>query len=54
MVGKSFIHRVHTLLAAQLVGQWRRQNAPQRLYETLAAISHHDDLEKKWEPLSRC
>ncbi|BAY98658.1 hypothetical protein NIES37_26100 [Tolypothrix tenuis PCC 7101] len=42
-------HRAHALLAAQLAGQWRRKNAPVRLYETLAAISHHDDLEKEWE-----
>jgi hypothetical protein len=42
-------HRTHALLAAQLAGQWRRKNAPERLYETLAAISHHDDLEKEWE-----
>ena len=42
-------HRAHALLAAQLAGQWRRKNAPERLFETLAAISHHDDLEKEWE-----
>ena len=42
-------HRAHALLAAQLAGQWRRKNAPARLYETVAAISHHDDLEKEWE-----
>jgi hypothetical protein len=42
-------HRAHALLAAQLAGQWRRKNAPARLYETLAAISHHDDLEREWE-----
>lgn len=42
-------HRAHALLAAQLAGQWRRKNAPPRLYETLAAISHHDDLEREWE-----
>ncbi|WP_341529662.1 DUF3891 family protein [Nostoc sp. UHCC 0302] len=42
-------HRAHALLAAQLAGQWRRKDAPARLYETLAAISHHDDLEKEWE-----
>ncbi|MBD2663234.1 hypothetical protein B6N60_03093 [Richelia sinica FACHB-800] len=42
-------HRAHALLAAQLAGQWQRKNAPVRLYETLAAISHHDDLEKEWE-----
>ncbi len=42
-------HRNHALLAAQLAGQWRKKNAPARLYETIAAISHHDDLEKEWE-----
>ncbi|MGL5871582.1 MAG: DUF3891 family protein [Xenococcaceae cyanobacterium] len=42
-------HRAHALLAAQIAGQWRRQDAPPRLYETIAAISHHDDLEKEWE-----
>jgi len=42
-------HRAHALLAAQLAGQWKRADAPERLYETIAAISHHDDLEKEWE-----
>ncbi|MBE9179430.1 DUF3891 family protein [Oculatella sp. LEGE 06141] len=42
-------HRAHALLAAQIAGQWRRADAPPRLYETLAAISHHDDLEREWE-----
>ncbi|MBD2344866.1 DUF3891 family protein [Anabaena subtropica] len=42
-------HRSHALLAAQLAGQWKRKNSPARIYETLAAISHHDDLEKEWE-----
>lgn len=42
-------HRAHALLAAELAGQWRRKDAPVRLYETIAAISHHDDLEKEWE-----
>lgn len=42
-------HRAHALLAAQIAGQWQRKNAPPRLYETIAAISHHDDLEKEWE-----
>jgi hypothetical protein len=42
-------HRAHALLAAQLAGHWNRDNAPTRLYETIAAISHHDDLEKEWE-----
>ncbi|UBF25819.1 DUF3891 family protein [Kovacikia minuta CCNUW1] len=42
-------HRAHALLAAQLAGQWRKSDSPVRLYETIAAISHHDDLEKEWE-----
>lgn len=42
-------HRAHALLAAQLGGQWKRSESPIRLYETIAAISHHDDLEKEWE-----
>lgn len=42
-------HRAHALLAAQIAGHWRRADAPERLYETVAAISHHDDLEKEWE-----
>ncbi len=42
-------HRAHALLAAQIAGHWNRANAPERLYETLAAISHHDDLEREWE-----
>lgn len=42
-------HRAHALLAAQIGGQWRRKDAPPRFYETIAAISHHDDLEKEWE-----
>ncbi len=42
-------HRAHALLAAEMAGQWRKQDSPPRLYETLAAISHHDDLEKEWE-----
>jgi len=42
-------HRAHALLAAQIAGHWAKNNAPIRLYETIAAISHHDDLEKEWE-----
>ncbi|MEH2056182.1 MAG: DUF3891 family protein [Nostoc sp.] len=41
---KVIYHRAHALLAAQLAGQWKRQDAPARLYETIAAISHHDDI----------
>lgn len=42
-------HRAHALLAAQIAGEWRRSVTPARLYETIAAISHHDDLEREWE-----
>lgn len=42
-------HRAHALLAAQLAGQWKKSESPIRLYETIAAISHHDDLEREWE-----
>ncbi|MGB5962929.1 MAG: DUF3891 family protein [Coleofasciculaceae cyanobacterium] len=42
-------HRAHALLAAQLAGHWKKEDSPVRLYETIAAISHHDDLEKEWE-----
>ncbi|MCU0526289.1 MAG: DUF3891 family protein [Elainella sp. Prado103] len=42
-------HRAHALLAAQIAGQWQRSESPERLYETVAAISHHDDLEREWE-----
>lgn len=42
-------HRAHALLAAVLAGHWRRKDLPLRWAETLAAISHHDDLEKEWE-----
>ena len=42
-------HRAHALLAAEIAGHWNRANPPARLYETIAAISHHDDLEREWE-----
>lgn len=41
-------HRAHALLAAQIAGQWNRTKIPRRFFETLAAISHHDDLELEW------
>ncbi len=46
---ETIYHRAHALLAAQLGGHWRRTDAPARFYETLAAIAHHDDLEREWE-----
>lgn len=42
-------HRAHALLAAQIAGHWDFSKQPYRLYETIAAISHHDHLEKEWE-----
>ncbi len=42
-------HRAHALLAAQIAGHWDRQKLPLRFYETIAAISHHDDLEREWK-----
>ena len=42
-------HRAHALLAAQIAGYWDFSENSYRLYETIAAISHHDDLEKEWE-----
>jgi len=42
-------HRAHALLAAQLAGYWRTVDSTARLVETIAAISHHDDLEREWE-----
>ena len=46
---ETIYHRAHALLAAQLGGHWRRTDAPERFYETLAAIAHHDDLEREWQ-----
>ena len=42
-------HRAHALLAAQIAAEWNQQDLPQRTTDTIAAISHHDDLEKEWE-----
>jgi len=42
-------HRAHALLAAQIAAYWNRKDSPVRLIETVAAISHHDDLEREWE-----
>lgn len=41
-------HRAHALLAAQIAARWGRESRPARLVETIAAISHHDDLEREW------
>lgn len=49
-------HRAHALLAAQLAfylaHTWRVGDRPARVIETIAAISHHDDLVKEWESTS--
>lgn len=42
-------HRAHALLAAELAGHWHSKDRPERIIETVAAISHHDDLEREWE-----
>lgn len=42
-------HRAHALLAAQIAGHWKKTKYPLRIFETIAAISHHDDLEREWE-----
>lgn len=42
-------HRAHALLAAQIAAHWNQEESPQRITDTIAAISHHDDLEKEWE-----
>lgn len=42
-------HRAHALLAAQIAGFWRNGKNCRQRYETIAAIAHHDDLEKEWE-----
>jgi hypothetical protein len=42
-------HRAHALLAAQIAAEWHQKDRPQRIVETVAAISHHDDLEREWE-----
>ncbi|PSB09720.1 DUF3891 domain-containing protein [Pleurocapsa sp. CCALA 161] len=42
-------HRAHALLAAQIAAHWNQADSPLRITDTIAAISHHDDLEKEWE-----
>ncbi len=42
-------HRAHALLAAQIAGHWLGTDRPTRWIETIATVSHHDDLEKEWE-----
>lgn len=42
-------HRAHALLAAEIAGYWDFGEKRPYLYQTIAAISHHDDLEQEWE-----
>ncbi|BAU64315.1 unknown protein [Stanieria sp. NIES-3757] len=42
-------HRAHALLAAQIAGAWHLEDAVPGIIDTIAAISHHDDLEKEWQ-----
>jgi hypothetical protein len=42
-------HRAHALLAAQIAGHWHSSEETAHRVETVAAISHHDDLEREWE-----
>ncbi|PSB02934.1 DUF3891 family protein [Merismopedia glauca] len=42
-------HRAHALLAAQIAGAWHLEDSAPSFIDTIAAISHHDDLEKEWE-----
>ncbi|WP_243902450.1 DUF3891 family protein [Aetokthonos hydrillicola] len=37
-------HRAHALLAAQIAGHWHPKLRPIRWLETIAAISHHDEI----------
>jgi hypothetical protein len=42
-------HRAHALLAAQIAGYWQTPDDMTRLVDTIAAIAHHDDLEREWQ-----
>ena len=42
-------HRAHALLAAQIAGYWDTSDDTSRLVDTIAAIAHHDDLEREWQ-----
>jgi hypothetical protein len=41
-------HRAHALLAAQIAGYWQTPEDTAQLVDTIAAIAHHDDLEREW------
>ncbi len=42
-------HRAHALLAAQVSGYWQTPDDTAHLVDTIAAIAHHDDLEREWQ-----
>jgi Protein of unknown function (DUF3891) len=42
-------HRAHALLAAQVAGHWQTTDDTAHLVDTIAAIAHHDDLEREWQ-----
>jgi hypothetical protein len=41
--------RAHALLAGDLASHWRADQRPARWFETLAAITQHDDGGREWE-----
>lgn len=41
-------YRAHALLAAQIAGYWCSSEDTAHLVDTVAAIAHHDDLEREW------
>jgi hypothetical protein len=41
--------RAHALLAGQIAYHWRQEERPARWFETLAAITQHDDSTREWE-----
>jgi Protein of unknown function (DUF3891) len=42
-------HRAHALLAAQIAGYWCKSDLSAHSIDTIAAICHHDDLEREWQ-----
>lgn len=41
--------RAHALLAGQIAAHWQVSQRPTRWFETLAAITQHDDSGREWE-----
>lgn len=41
--------RAHALLAGQIASHWQAKERPARWFETLAAITQHDDSGREWE-----